>query len=101
MARTAPDLLQRDFDPDIPDLTWSPEITFIWMLKGWLFLAPADKSTLLLCSTKPLLSSLSEANRFRGLCPVLEVELRELRDHLEQIHSQAGLRLAKLIDALA
>jgi hypothetical protein len=40
-----------------------------------------------------------QADRFRGLPLVIEVELRELRDHLEQIDSQAGLRLTHFICA--
>jgi len=38
-VRTAPDLVERDFDPDAPDRTWSADITYIWTLEGWLFLS--------------------------------------------------------------
>jgi putative transposase len=41
-VRTASDLVERDFDPDAPDRTWSADITYIWTLEGWLFLAHVE-----------------------------------------------------------
>ena len=38
-VRTAPDLVERDFNPEAPDRLWSADITYIWTLKGWLFLS--------------------------------------------------------------
>ena len=47
----------------------------------------------MLSPAEAALGLFGQADRFRGLPFVIEVELRELRDHLEQIDSQAGLRL--------
>ena len=41
-VRTAPDLVERDFDPQEPDRLWSADITYIWTLEGWLFLAHVE-----------------------------------------------------------
>ena len=41
-VRTAPDLVERDFDPEAPDRTWSADITYIWTLEGWLFLSHVE-----------------------------------------------------------
>jgi putative transposase len=35
----APNLVQRDFHADAPDETWVTDVTCIWTLQGWLFLA--------------------------------------------------------------
>jgi putative transposase len=37
--RVAPDLLERDFRPDAPNLTWSADITYISTWEGFLYLA--------------------------------------------------------------
>ena len=41
-VRTAPDLVERDFDPHAPDRTWSADITYISTLEGWLFLSHVE-----------------------------------------------------------
>ena len=41
-VRSAPDLVERDFNPEAPDRLWSADITYIWTLEGWLFLAHAE-----------------------------------------------------------
>ena len=38
-VRVAPDLLERDFRPDGPNLTWSADITYISTWEGFLYLA--------------------------------------------------------------
>jgi transposase InsO family protein len=38
--RVAPDLVERDFHPDGPNLTWSADITCISTWEGFLYLAP-------------------------------------------------------------
>jgi putative transposase len=38
-VRVAPDLLERDFNPDAPNQTWSADITYISTWEGFLFLA--------------------------------------------------------------
>jgi putative transposase len=35
----APDLLHRDFTPEEPNRVWASDITYIWTLEGWLYLA--------------------------------------------------------------
>jgi putative transposase len=37
--RVAPDLVERDFDPDGPNQTWAADITYIRTWQGWLYLA--------------------------------------------------------------
>ena len=39
---TAPDLVERDFNPEAPDRLWSADITYIWTLEGWLFLSHVE-----------------------------------------------------------
>jgi putative transposase len=38
-VRVAPDLVERDFNPDAPNRTWSADITYIRTWEGWLYLA--------------------------------------------------------------
>jgi putative transposase len=38
-VRVAPDLVERDFRPDAPNLTWSADITYISTWEGFLYLA--------------------------------------------------------------
>jgi putative transposase len=38
-VRVAPDLVERDFNPEAPDRTWSADITYIRTWEGWLYLA--------------------------------------------------------------
>jgi putative transposase len=38
-VRTAPDLVQRDFNPPAPDHLWCADITYIRTWEGWLYLA--------------------------------------------------------------
>jgi putative transposase len=38
-VRTAPDLVQRDFDPAEPNRLWAADITYIRTWEGWLYLA--------------------------------------------------------------
>src|SRR5215212_8645487 len=38
-VRTAPDLVQRDFNPTEPNRLWSADITYIRTWEGWLYLA--------------------------------------------------------------
>ena len=38
-VRTAPDLVQRDFNPTAPDRLWCADITYIRTWEGWLYLA--------------------------------------------------------------
>jgi len=35
----APNLLDRQFATDIPNTVWTADITYIWTLEGWLYLA--------------------------------------------------------------
>jgi putative transposase len=38
-VRTAPDLVERDFDPTEPNRLWSADITYLRTWEGWLYLA--------------------------------------------------------------
>jgi putative transposase len=38
-VRTAPDLVERDFDPSEPNRLWAADITYIRTWEGWLYLA--------------------------------------------------------------
>lgn len=38
-VRTAPDLVERDFNPTAPDRLWCADITYIRTWEGWLYLA--------------------------------------------------------------
>lgn len=35
----APNLLERDFTPDGPNMAWTSDITYLWTDEGWLYLA--------------------------------------------------------------
>jgi len=35
----APNLLNRNFTPDAPNLVWTSDITYLWTDEGWLYLA--------------------------------------------------------------
>ena len=35
----APDLLKKDFSAVAPNQKWTSDITYVWMNKGWLYLA--------------------------------------------------------------
>lgn len=35
----APNLLQRSFNPPLPNQAWSGDITFVWTAEGWVYLA--------------------------------------------------------------
>ncbi len=35
----APDLVQRQFDVDVPDAVWAGDMTYLWTPAGWVFLA--------------------------------------------------------------
>jgi transposase InsO family protein len=35
----APNLLNRDFDVDVPNAAWVTDVTYVWTLQGWLYLA--------------------------------------------------------------
>ena len=38
-AQVAPNLLQRDFSADQPNIKWVADTTYIWTTEGWLYLA--------------------------------------------------------------
>ena len=44
----APNLLERQFDVDRPDSIWCSDITYLWTVQGWLYLAVV----IVLCSRK-------------------------------------------------
>lgn len=35
----APNLLNRNFTPDVPNMVWTSDITYLWTDEGWLYLA--------------------------------------------------------------
>lgn len=35
----APNILDRNFDVEVPDTAWVTDVTYIWTLEGWLYLA--------------------------------------------------------------
>ena len=35
----APDLVERDFEPDEPNRVWASDITYVWTDEGWVYLA--------------------------------------------------------------
>jgi putative transposase len=35
----APNLLERKFDVELPDTAWVTDVTYVWTLEGWLYLA--------------------------------------------------------------
>ena len=35
----APNLLNREFTPEVPNQAWASDITYIWTAEGWLYLA--------------------------------------------------------------
>ena len=35
----APNLLERNFTPDVPNRVWTSDITYLWTGEGWLYLA--------------------------------------------------------------
>ena len=35
----APNILNREFDVEQPDTFWTADITYVWTLEGWLYLA--------------------------------------------------------------
>lgn len=36
---TAPNVLGRAFDVDVPNTVWVTDVTYVWTLQGWLYLA--------------------------------------------------------------
>jgi putative transposase len=35
----APNVLERHFDVELPDTAWVTDVTYVWTLEGWLYLA--------------------------------------------------------------
>jgi putative transposase len=59
--RVAPDLVERDFRPDGPNLTWSADITYISTWEGFLYLAHVQDlfSRLIVGGRRPITSARS------------------------------------------
>jgi putative transposase len=36
---TAPNILDRKFDVDVPNKVWTADISYVWTFEGWLYLA--------------------------------------------------------------
>lgn len=76
----APNLLERRFDVEIPNTAWVTDVTYVWTLEGWLYLAVI----LDLCSRRVVGWAASETND-------RQLALRALRNAVTSRKPQTGL----------
>jgi putative transposase len=91
-VRTAPDLVQRDFNPTEPNRLWSADITYIRTWEGWLYLA----SVMDLNSRRIVGWSLADHLRAEIVVDALEMAVGRRRPERGLVHhsdrgSQPGL----------
>src|SRR5215218_1575989 len=91
-VRTAPDLVERDFDPTEPNRLWAADITYIRTWEGWLYLA----SVMDLYSRRIVGWALADHLRAELVVDALEMAVARRRPDAGLVHhsdqgSQRGL----------
>jgi transposase InsO family protein len=73
----APNLLDRNFNPEAPNQVWTSDITYLWTDEGWLYLAlvlDLFNREVIGWSLKPRMTATSWKTNYRG-------KLRISRNH--------------------
>jgi putative transposase len=93
-VRVAPDLLERDFRPTAPNLTWSADITYISTWEGFLYLAHVQD----LFSRRIVGWSMADHLRSELVVDALEMALARRRpDHGLIHHSDQGCQYTAVL----
>ena len=69
----APNVLERNFDVELPNTAWVTDVTYVWTLEGWLYLA----AILDLCSRRVVGWAASETNDRQLALEALRRALRQ------------------------
>jgi putative transposase len=86
-----PNLLQRDFRAERPDMAWVSDITYLWTREGWMYLAVIVD----LCSRKVVAWSLAERMSAALVCNALDAAVRLRRPKPGLLfHSDRGSQYA-------
>jgi putative transposase len=81
-VRTAPDLVQRDFDPSAPNRLWAADITYIRTWEGWLYLA-----SVMDCYSRRIVGwALADRLRAELVVDALEMAVTRRRPHERLVH---------------
>jgi transposase InsO family protein len=78
----APNVLERQFDAELPNTAWVTDVTYVWTLEGWLFLA----AILDLCSRRVVGWATSATNDRQLAFDALERALRSRKPPTGLIH---------------
>jgi transposase InsO family protein len=90
----APNLLERDFHAEQPDTVWVSDITYIWTLQGWMYLAVIID----LYSRKVVGWSLDERMTASLVCSALDAAVRLRRPARGLVfHSDRGSQYASRV----
>ena len=90
----APNVLDRRFDVEAPDSVWATDITYIWTLEGWMYLAVV----LDLCSRRIVGWSMAEHMRTELVATALSMALGHRRPQDEALHhSDQGGQYASFV----
>ena len=93
-VRTAPDLVERDFNPSEPNRLWAADITYIRTWEGWLYLA----SVMDLYSRRIVGWALAEHLRAELVVDALEMAVARRRPDAGLVHhSDQGSQYTSLI----
>jgi putative transposase len=93
-VRTAPDLVERDFDPTEPNRLWSADITYIRTWEGWLYLA----SVMDLYSRRIVGWALADHLRAEIVVDALEMAVNRRRPDRGLVHhSDQGSQYTSLV----
>ena len=93
-VRTAPDLVERDFDPTEPNRLWSADITYVRTWQGWLYLA----SVMDLYSRRIVGWALADHLRAEIVVDALQVAVSRRRPDRGLVHhSDQGSQYTSLI----
>jgi putative transposase len=93
-VRTAPDLVERDFNPTEPDRLWAADITYIRTWEGWLYLA----SVMDLYSRRIVGWALADHLRAELVVDALEMAVARRRPDAGLVHhSDQGSQYTSLI----
>jgi putative transposase len=93
-VRTAPDLVERDFDPTEPNRLWAADITYIRTWEGWLYLA----SVMDLYSRRIVGWAIAEHLRAELVVDALEMAVQRRRPKAGLVHhSDQGSQYTSLI----
>ena len=93
-VRTAPDLVERDFNPTEPNRLWAADITYIRTWEGWLYLA-----SVMDCYSRRIVGwALADHLRAELVVDALEMALARRRPDVGLVHhSDRGSQFTSLI----